>query len=188
METKRLVKNVWNLDAEPVGAMAAADGLASGAGPGPGRRSGRVRTRLLGYEHADGEIEPGGPSDDREAAGEMRFPVGWLVIVEGPGQGEAFELAPGVSTIGRGEDQAVQLDFGDTSISRVGHAAIAYDSETRGFYIGQSSRANTVRLNGKPVASTEALAHGDLVTVGETVLALAALCGPDFSWEMQDGA
>lgn len=193
MATERIVRNVWNLEsefAEPETAADAADKppAVSGVELTAGRRFGRVRTRLIGYEHAAGESAAPDPADAPERGIGARFPVGWLAVVEGPGLGATFALAPGVATIGRGEDQTVRLDFGDTSISRTGHAAIAYDAETRGFFIGQGGKANAVRLNGRTVTGTEPLAHGDLVTVGETVLALAALCGPDFSWEEGEGA
>jgi hypothetical protein len=152
----------------------------------PQRRSGRVKTRLLGVDHSNGTLEALG-SNQAPGAGPVLYPVGWLVIVEGPGCGHAFPLRPGVSQIGRGDDQPIQLDFGDLSISREGHALIAYDEESRKFYIGFGGKANLVRLNGKPVLSTESLNHGDVIRIGETALMLAALCGPDFAWESAEG-
>ena len=146
------------------------------------RRSGRVKTRLLGFESSDGKTV-----DVFEKAGEVvrpdtRFPVGWIVVVKGPGRGESFTLKAGVSPIGRDEDQAVQLDFGDTSVSRTNHASIAFDDEDKTFYIGHGGKSNLVRLNGKPLLSTETLKDGDLIRIGETTLRLVALCGQDFSW------
>jgi hypothetical protein len=155
------------------------------AAPEPGvplRRSGRVKTRLLGIDHSNGTLEALG-GNRAPGAEPVLYPVGWLVVVDGPGVGHAFALRPGVSQIGRGDDQAVQLDFGDLAISREGHAMIAYDEETRNFYLGFGGKSNLVRLNGKPVLSTESIGHGDVIRVGETSLMLAALCGPDFTWE-----
>jgi hypothetical protein len=148
------------------------------------RRSGRVKTRLLGFEHSSGKtvdvFEKAAEAHQPEV--EVRFPVGWLVVVEGPGLGAAVPLLTGVSQIGRDEDQAVQLDYGDTSISRANHAAIAFDEEERAFYIGHGGKSNLVRLNGKPLLSTEQVKHGDTVKIGETSLRLVALCGESFSW------
>ena len=98
------------------------------------------------------------------------------------GQGAAFTLFEGVSQIGRGEDQAIRLDFGDTSISRSNHAAVAYDPEQKSFYLGHGGKANLVRLNGRPVLSTEVLSSGDVVRIGETCLRFVGLCGPEFDW------
>lgn len=170
-------------DAPPRGATAFAEPApADGAAAGPEpmvRRSGRVKTRLLGIDHSNGSLEEIGA---RSAAKGLRFPVGWIVVVDGPGRGHSFPLEPGVSQIGRGEDQTVSLDFGDSAISRHGHAMIAFDDEQRTFFLGHGGKSNLVRLNGKPVLSTEALRHGDRIRIGETTLMLVALCGPDFTW------
>ena len=115
------------------------------------------------------------------------FPFGWLVVVAGPGRGEFVSLQSGVSQIGRDEDQAVQLDFGDTTISRQNHAAIAFDEEEASFFIGHGGKSNLVRLNGKPLLSTELMKNGDQIKIGETTLRLVTLCGKDFSWSDGSG-
>jgi pSer/pThr/pTyr-binding forkhead associated (FHA) protein len=105
-----------------------------------------------------------------------------MVVVAGPGKGHSFAIFNGVSTIGRGTNQSVVLDFGDTSISREKHAAVAYDDEQNSFFLGHGGKSNIVRLNGRPVLSTEDLSHGDSVRIGETTLRFVALCGADFTW------
>ena len=111
-----------------------------------------------------------------------RCPVGWVAIVDGPGRGATFALGTGVSTIGRGTGQSLQLDFGDTRISRENHASLAYDPETRGVYLRHGGKANLVRLNGKPVLNTETLHNGDEIRIGETRLRFVALCRESFDW------
>lgn len=149
----------------------------------PDRGGRRVRTRMLGFDAGDG-----GPTDPIEKAETQNAPkqqlhaVGWMAVVAGPGTGHSFALFNGVSTIGRGVGQSIQLDFGDTSISREKHAAVAYDDETGGFFLGHGGKANIVRLNNRPVLSTETLNHGDTVRIGETSLRFVALCGEDFAW------
>jgi predicted component of type VI protein secretion system len=110
------------------------------------------------------------------------FPTGWLVVKSGPGRGAALALTQGVSQIGRGSDQTVSLDFGDMAISRQNHAAIAYDAATHRFHIGHGGKSNLVRLNGKPLLSTEEIGEGDEIQIGETTLVLKVLCTPDFNW------
>jgi hypothetical protein len=147
------------------------------------RRSGRVRTRLLGFTATEDIVpDPIAGATVPRAAGPAQFPVGWIVVTDGPGRGAAFTLGAGVSSIGRDEDQVIQLDFGDTAISRHMHAAIAYDPETRGFFLGQGGKSNIVRLNGRPVLSTEDLKDGDVIRIGETTLKLVAFCGRHFDW------
>jgi hypothetical protein len=151
-----------------------------GAGP---RRTGRVKTRLLGFEHSTGHATDifDRPPAAQGARG-AQFPVGWIVVVDGPGRGASMAIFAGVSQIGRDDDQAIQLDFGDTAVSRRNHAAIAYDEETRSFFVGHGGKSNIVRLNGRPLLSTEPMKDGDTLTVGETRLRLVALCGEGFSW------
>ena len=149
-------------------------------------RAGRVKTRLLGF---DSDIEAGDPFGQTGSQGDSgvtQFPVGWLVVVDGPGRGAGFTLFAGVSTLGRGEGQTIRLDFGDSSISRDQHAAIAFDPEQQGFFIGHGGKANLVRLNGRPVLSTEDLATNSVIRIGETTLRFVALCGEEFSWVGQD--
>lgn len=154
--------------------------------PRPGRSARRVRTRMLGFDPGLGDnrdpFEADTPTGGTPA---QTYPVGWMVVVEGPGAGNAFALYNGVSTIGRGEDQTITLDFGDTSISREKHAAVAYDNEQNSFFLGHGGKSNIVRLNERPVLSTEDLNHGDTVRIGETTLRFVALCGAGFAWGPQ---
>lgn len=180
--------------------MAAPDAEEQAQGGAPKPRAGRVKTRLLGFHRPeDKPADPfakaaearaeDAPAPEMEApAGDPQFPVGWLIVLEGPGRGASFTLTGGVSKIGRGQDQAVRLDFGDTSISRDNHAAIAYDEERRTFFIGHGGKANLVRLNDMPVLSTETITHDDQIRIGETTLRFIALCGPDFSWDTEGEA
>lgn len=164
-------------------------GVSLDAVPGPvtgraSRRAGRVKTRLLGFNRgAEDANDPFGQAPEATATAQReRFPVGWLVVVEGPGLGHAFSLFTGASVIGRGEDQVIRLDFGDTTISRQNHAAIAYDEEQNKFYLGHGGKSNIIRRNARPVLSTEELHHADLIRIGETTLRFVALCGSDFKW------
>ena len=91
-----------------------------------------------------------------------------------------------MSQIGRGEDQSVQLDFGDNSISRSNHAAIVYDPEEKEFTLGHGGKSNIVRLNDKPLISNETLKTGDTMRIGETVLRFVALCDENFNWDEKD--
>ena len=170
----------------------AAPGLVQVPGPAigraGGRRAGRVKTRLLGFDSSSAlGADPFEAGQTAQVASVVRFPVGWIVVVAGPGRGTSFTLFNGVSAIGRGDDQPVKLDFGDTTISRTNHAVVAYDDEQRKFFLGHGGKANIVRLNGKPVLSTEELGHNDIIRIGETTLRFLALCGADFDWSDEEG-
>jgi FHA domain len=155
------------------------------------RRPTRTKTRVLGFEAQPTEVVPlfeaadGSPMAAAPSAagkGYVMFPAGWLVVKDGPGKGASYALTQGVSQIGRGSDQTVSLDFGDMAISRQNHAAIAYDPASHEFHIGHGGKSNLVRLNGRPLLSTETAAEGDEIQIGETTLVLKVLCSPVFNW------
>lgn len=143
---------------------------------------GRKKTRIMGFGGDDSTSDLFDIGED-EADAELEFPVGWLVITKGPGRGKCFVLQNPVSSIGRAADQTITLNFGDDTISRNNHAAIAYDDQMNTCFLGYGGKANLVRLNGRPVLTTEQLSHGDVIRVGLTDLRFIALCGPDFSWQ-----
>lgn len=177
--------HIWDMEGEPPPADTAPPRA-------EGRRSSRTKTRVLGFAPQPSAVAPlldEGRMEMLASLGEAQpraqmvmFPTGWLVVKEGPGRGAAFALTQGVSQIGRGVDQTVALDFGDMAISRQNHAAIAYDPASHRFHIGHGGKSNLVRLNGKPLLSTEALGDGDVIQIGETTLLLKVLCTPDFNW------
>lgn len=147
-------------------------------------RAGRVKTRLLGFNHRrNAASDPFANRTQQSAAGITQFPVGWLIVVDGPGEGSAFTLFDGVSQIGRGSDQTVCLDFGDNSISRENHAVVAYDSENKKFFLGHGGKTNLVRLENRPVLSTEEMVSGNEIRIGETTLRFVGLCGSEFQWK-----
>lgn len=195
-EAPATAMNIWDLDDDSASTQlpevapavpSATPAEASAAAARSPARSRRTKTRLIGFEKSDGDVVDLF-NDSPKAAPTQRakFPVGWIVVAEGPGRGESFALMAGMSQIGRGEDQAVQLDFGDNSISRTNHAAIVYDPESKEFLLGHGGKSNIVRLNDKPLISNETMKTGDVIRLGETVLRFVALCDTSFNWT--DGA
>jgi hypothetical protein len=183
--------NIWDMDAEPAKPAPTREERAT-----PERRkSTRTKTRVLGFEPQpaavvplfdEGRMDGLGLAETGVKSGVVKYPTGWLIIKEGPGRGAAFPLTQGVSQIGRGVDQTVALDFGDMAISRQNHAAIAYDPTSHRFHIGHGGKSNLVRLNGKPLLSTEVVGDGDEIQIGETTLLLKVLCTPAFNWAASD--
>jgi FHA domain len=159
------------------------------------RRPTRSKTRILGFEMQPASVVPLFDDGDRSPVpvapaapgqGYVMFPTGWVIVKKGPGRGTAFALAQGVSQIGRGSDQTIALDFGDMAISRQNHAAVAYDAGTHRFHIGHGGKSNLVRLNGRPLLSTEVIGDGDEIQIGETTLLVKVLCSPSFNWSASD--
>lgn len=140
------------------------------------------KTRLVGFDTSDGRLDLFGEDEKTDGAGVSFKPVGFLLVVDGPGEGHCFALKSGMSTIGRSMDQTVALDFGDRAISRSNHAAIVYDPQTHQFLLGHGGKSNIVRLNGVAVVMTEELESGALIQIGATTMRFVALCGADFNW------
>ncbi|WP_323771892.1 FHA domain-containing protein [Antarctobacter sp.] len=161
-----------------------AAGLAAPAAQRPA--SERVKTRLLGFHTETAGPDPFAAPAASGTASAPRFPIGWIVVIEGPGRGASFTLTAGLSTVGRDADQTVALDFGDTSISRERHISIAHDDEENRTYIGHGGKTNIVRHNDKPLLTTEELTNGDSIKIGKTVLRFVGLCGDGFSWADAD--
>lgn len=179
--------NIWDMEDDPGPSPAAPEPEAPVSSAR--RRSSRTKTRVLGFEPQPQAVVPLFDEGRMEDLGDpgvkanvVMYPTGWLIITEGPGRGAAFPLARGVSQIGRGSDQTVALDFGDMAISRQNHATIAYEASTHRFHIGHGGKSNLVRLNGKPLLSTEEMQDGDEIQIGETTLVLKVLCTPEFNW------
>ena len=182
--------NIWDMDDEK----GAASKAAATAEPEQRRRPTRTRTRILGFDAQpaaavvplfdDPETPAAAPA--APGLGHVMFPAGWIVVKDGPGKGAAFALMQGISQIGRGLDQTVSLDFGDMAISRQNHASVAYDPVTHRFHVGHGGKSNLVRLNGKPLLTTEVLSDGDEIQLGETTLMLKVLCTPAFNWSSAD--
>ncbi len=149
---------------------------------GGGSPNARAKTRVLGFRAAQADDDPFARGGQAAANRGPDFPVGWLIVVDGAGRGASFALTSGVATLGRGDDQTVCLDFGDTAISRSGHASIAFDEETGQFFLGAGAKSNLVRRNGRPVLATEEMENGDEIRLGETTLRLVALCSTGFHW------
>lgn len=147
----------------------------------PTGRSGRIRTRLLPEAEEDTSYTPP-VGTDKVSGGRVRRPVGWLVVIEGPGTGDWFALENGLTHLGRGADQDVCLDFGDQSISRQSHAFITYDIVRHRFELSHGESRNRTRLNGDVVEHKAALSHGDRISIGKTTLRIAVFCDDQFSW------
>jgi len=175
--------NIWDTDEDlpPVSTLEEMRPSRPAPAKAPSRAR-RTKTRLIGFESSSGVVDLFDSTPAAAPTKRAKFPVGWAIIVDGPGRGECFSLESGMSQIGRGEDQAIQLDFGDNAVSRTNHAAIVYDSETHKFLLGHGGKSNIVRLNDKPVISNEELKEGDMIRIAETTLRFIPLCSPEFNW------
>jgi pSer/pThr/pTyr-binding forkhead associated (FHA) protein len=90
-----------------------------------------------------------------------------LVVVEGPGSGQAFPLRAATCTIGRHQGCTVVLS--SITVSRQ-HATITRQGNL--FYVVDNQSSNGVYLNGQklPPGQNCPLHHGDMLRLGEYLL------------------
>ena len=110
--------------------------------------------------------------------------VGWLVIISGPGRGHSLELGYGYNSIGRSASNQVVLNFGDTSISDVGHATIAYDNVGYKFYVTHGQSRNMVFMDNAAVLTPMEIKMGSQIRIGKTLLMFVPFCSSDLNWEI----
>ena len=143
-------------------------------------RVGEVRTRIIrprrGDDQADAPAAAKGDDPMRDP------PVGWLVVVRGPGKGRVLTLGNGMNVIGRGAACRVRMDFGDDSISRTNHARVAYEPRQRRFLLSHGDGSNLTYVNREVVMGSLEIESGAMIEVGETTLRFQALCSREFDW------
>ncbi|MEZ5403902.1 MAG: FHA domain-containing protein [Bryobacteraceae bacterium] len=108
--------------------------------------------------------------------------VGWLVCIEGPDRGRDYRLRTEKNFIGR--DPSMDVSVGsDPTVSRVRHAAVAFEPEEKQFWLIPGEASGLVYLNGQVVHSPGVMKHRDVVRLGKTQLMLVALVGEEFQWD-----
>ncbi|WP_127563040.1 FHA domain-containing protein [Nioella ostreopsis] len=130
------------------------------------------KTRLI---RSSGKLQDG--------ADEKGPVVGWVVIIDGPGKGNALELGFGNNRIGRGSDAELSLCFGDEAISRKNHCNIIFDGRSSKFYIQPGESRNLTYLGDDAVLDSQELSTHDKIGLGKTTLLFVQLCGDSFTWE-----
>jgi hypothetical protein len=145
---------------------------------GISKDDGKTKVYRGNKKNTDSSIKP-----LKDNAENLQPVTGWLVIVEGPGEGTSLQFSFGGQSIGRSEDQDISLCYGDEKISRDTHAKIEFDPMTREFYLSKGN--GYVYLNDGRVGegSEKTLVSGDSIQLGDTVLRFIPFCGKDFTWQ-----
>ena len=127
--------------------------------------------------------EAGAPTEAEQTSVAMQDPpVGWLVVTDGPGKGEVVTIGYGQNSVGR-SGARINLNFGDSEISRESHITVIYDPNARAFYVGPGTGKSLGYLNGSPILMPVAMNNSDELKLGATALRFVALCGEGFGWE-----
>lgn len=122
--------------------------------------------------------------DIEDDAAAMEDPVvGWLVVVQGPGQGQAVTIGAGLNMIGRSEEDRISMPFGDMQLSSRDHLRIIYDDETRSFLVVPGTGKNVSRVNGQIIAAPMQLVnYATIQLTKNTAVRFTAFCSDSFDW------
>ena len=120
--------------------------------------------------------------DADSAAAGGRFPVGWLVVFDGPDVGNHFAVGAGLWTLRATEDRRFTLEQGNALGERNAIAAIVYDADQNAFFVAAARNA-VVALNDVPLLRTEALEDGHTLSTGGARLLFRTLCDETFNWK-----
>ena len=126
---------------------------------------------------------PDAGTQDEQSSAMDDPPVGWLVVIKGPGQGNVAAIGNGSNSVGRDTNDRIRIDFGDETISRRGHSTITYDPRGKKFYLQHGAGKNLTYLEGDPVLAPTELPGFSHITIGNTELLFVPLCCEQFDWE-----
>ena len=139
-------------------------------------RGGDGKTRIVSPRRRSPQGQT--PADDPM----LDPPVGWLVVVRGPGKGRVLTLGNGMNALGRGSNARLRVDFGDDTIARANHARLVYEPRQRVYLLSHGEGSNLTYLNGNVVTETVEVESGAMIEVGETTLRFQAFCTKEFDW------
>ena len=106
-------------------------------------------------ERGEPAAAPGAGTQAAQASAMDDPPVGWLVVIRGPGQGNFVAIGNGSNSVGRDEDDRIRIDFGDETISRRGHSTITYDPRGKKFYLQHGAGKKPDLPGGRPRAGAD---------------------------------
>lgn len=107
--------------------------------------------------------------------------TGWLVIIDGPGKGNAVKIGEQDNSVGRGNSR-IKIDFGDQGISRGCAFIVRYDPKKRRFKLLPGEGANIVYLNDDDLDSPTVIKNGDIIELCSTKIRFIPLCDETFDW------
>ena len=124
---------------------------------------------------------PNAPVKDEQSSAMQDPPVGWLVVVDGPGLGNFVTIHYGQNDVGR-KDGRANLNFGDTEISRESHVKITCDQRSGLFFVSPGNGKSLGYLNESPILDPRRLGNRDKLSLGATTVMFVSLVGEDFAW------
>lgn len=128
------------------------------------------------------DFQTSSPVAPAEARG-LELTAGWLVITSEKGRGRSYPVKLGRNKLGRGQDNAICVEVGDSTISKDNHVTLAADPKTKRFFAVPGDSTNFAYLNDEPLLEPKALEDKAVLQVGATVFTFVQFAGNYVDWE-----
>ena len=112
--------------------------------------------------------------------------VGWLVILTGESKGKYIPLTYGEINLGSDIQNTFIIPDTYADIAPLVHLSISITKKNQLFELFASHDQYPVLVGNVPVQNTTFLFGGERICLGSMTLQFIALCGPDFSWDIDD--
>jgi pSer/pThr/pTyr-binding forkhead associated (FHA) protein len=134
-----------------------------------------------------GEVtsEPVQPSTDTPASAaaiDVGLTAGLLVLTEGPQRGRVFAVNLGRNRIGRGPENDIILDTGDTAISKDDHLVLAADPKNQRYFLVPGNSTNLAYVDDQPLLESCEIVDKAVIQIGETKVLFIQLFGNYLEW------
>ena len=108
---------------------------------------------------------------------------GWLVVIDGEKSGLCFNIHGEQNSIGRGQKFDINLSF-DKTVSSDGNAVIAYDSNSRKFFLSPvlGRGKNNIYHNDSLLLMPVQLADYDKIKLGDVTYVFRSFCNESFTY------
>jgi hypothetical protein len=116
------------------------------------------------------------------SCGSVEPPVGFLICIEGPDEGQYYELHSGNNYIGRAATMDVVI-VNDKKVSREKHANVLYDPVGRNYMLLAGEAKGLTYFNEQLVLAPQVFVPNEHFKIGETKLMLVTVCSDKFSWD-----
>lgn len=109
------------------------------------------------------------------------FVTGWIVCVDGPEKGRAYELHYGFNRIGRNPQADIFLEE-DRQITRGIHCSVVYEYNKNEFFL-VPEEGNLVYMQDDFIPRSVKLKTGDVFKIGGSEFEFIAFCRGERKWE-----
>ena len=108
--------------------------------------------------------------------------AGWLMIIDGEGQGRLFGVSLGRNKVGRGAENEIQIDNGDSAISKSNHVTLAADPKTQRYYLIPGDSTNLAYVSDEPLLQPVEIEDKAVIQLGGTTLTFIQVFGNYVDW------